>query len=128
MATSTTHDVPVISLYWIAGIAALLLLLIAGCAPAPYHSSYYDQAEMDDVEYLSAYGMWIYMPSYGSVWCPDVVAGWQPFYYGHWIWTADGWAWASYEPYGWLVYHYGFWGFRPDIAGGCPKYGCVGVL
>ena len=99
-----------------AGIAALLIL--SGCAPARYPSySYYDDtAGMDDVEYLSAYGEWIYLPAYGTVWSPDVVFGWQPFYHGHWVRTIDGWTWVSYEPYGWLVYHYGFWGYRPDIG------------
>ena len=67
-------------------------------------------------KYLATYGVWTYLPAYGMVWLPDVVVGWQPFYYGHWIWTVDGWAWTSYEPYGWLVYHYGYWGFEPGIG------------
>lgn len=100
----------------IAGMAALALILLPGCAPAGYQSSYYAQTEMDDVEYLASYGVWTYLPAYGMVWLPDVVVGWQPFYYGHWIWTVDGWAWTSYEPYGWLVYHYGYWGFEPGIG------------
>jgi hypothetical protein len=104
------------SLLVLAALSALALVLLSGCAPARYPSYYNEQAEIDDVEYLDSYGMWIYLPSYGMVWSPDVVLGWQPFYYGHWIWTADGWAWASYEPYGWLVYHYGFWGYLPDIG------------
>jgi len=116
MATKNTRAIPGRSFYVLAGIAALMVLLLAGCAPARYGSSHYDDTEMDDVEYLSSYGSWVYLPAYGMVWSPDVVAGWQPFYYGHWLRTADGWAWASYEPYGWLVYHYGFWGFRPDIG------------
>jgi hypothetical protein len=100
----------------LAGLVALALVSVTGCASNHYGSSYYDQAEMDDVEYLSSYGVWVYVPSFGMVWSPDVVPGWQPFYYGHWIWTSDGWAWASYEPYGWLVYHYGYWGFTPDFG------------
>ena len=100
----------------LAALSLPALMLISGCAPARHHSVYYDNGGMDDIEYLSSYGTWIYLPAYGMVWSPDVVLGWQPFYHGHWIWTVDGWAWASYEPYGWLVYHYGFWGYRTDIG------------
>lgn len=99
-----------------AGLITLTLLSLSGCAPSGYAPSYHDGDDIDDVEYLSSYGDWVYLPPYDTVWLPDVVMGWQPFYYGHWIWTIDGWAWVSYEPYGWLVYHYGFWGFRPDIG------------
>jgi len=116
MVTEMTHGLPRRALLVLAGLTALALVGLTGCAPARYQSSYYDQAGIDDVQYLSSYGEWVYIPSYGTVWSPDVVMGWQPFYYGHWIWTVDGWAWASYEPYGWLVYHYGFWGYRPDIG------------
>jgi hypothetical protein len=116
MRTERTHGLPRRTSLIIAGMTALALVFLSGCAPARYQSSYYDQAEIDDVEYLASYGVWIYMPSYGMVWSPDVVAGWQPFYYGHWMRTSDGWAWASYEPYGWLVYHYGYWGFEPEIG------------
>ena len=100
----------------IAAMMILVFVFLSGCAPSRYPSSYNDQAEIDDVEYLSSYGDWVYLPAFGTVWSPDVVIGWQPFYYGHWIQTIDGWTWASYEPYGWLVYHYGFWGYRPDIG------------
>ncbi len=70
----------------------------------------------DDVQFLAQYGDWINVSPYGMVWQPSVVEGWQPFYYGHWDYTEDGWAWVSYEPYGWLVYHYGYWDFQPGIG------------
>jgi hypothetical protein len=38
-----------------------------------------------------------------------VGVGWQPYTYGHWIWTSYGWMWVSYEPFGWATYHYGNW-------------------
>lgn len=116
MLTERVKRLPAKTSLLIAGMMALALVVLSGCAPARYPSYYNEQAEIDDVEYLASYGDWVYLPSYGMVWSPYVVLGWQPFYYGHWIWTVDGWAWASYEPYGWLVYHYGFWGYRPDIG------------
>ena len=100
----------------IAGLLALTFAGLGGCASTHSEPSYYAEEVTDDYEYLSYYGQWVYLPAFGSVWCPDVVYGWQPYYYGHWIWTGDYWAWTSYEPYGWLVYHYGFWGFTPDIG------------
>ena len=95
---------------------ALGLLCFLGCAPAVYVEPEPAYSGVDDVEYLSAYGEWIDVPSFGYVWRPFVVSDWQPFYYGHWVWTRDGWAWVSYEPYGWLVYHYGYWDYQPDIG------------
>ncbi|UCF06390.1 MAG: hypothetical protein JSV33_04995 [bacterium] len=98
------------------GLVALVMLFLTGCA-ATIHEQYRgDQMYVDNVQYLSAYGEWVDYPPYGVVWLPDVVSGWEPFYYGHWIWTGDGWAWTSYEPYGWLVYHYGYWGYEPGFG------------
>ena len=98
------------------GLFALVLIGLTGCASTMYRSGGSIQAEMDDVEYLSSYGDWVYIQPFGSVWRPAVIAGWAPYYYGHWIWTSAGWTWTSYEPYGWLVFHYGNWGYRPGIG------------
>lgn len=98
------------------GLTAAVLICLTGCASTLYQSSSNLQADVDDVQYLSSYGEWVQAPSYGMVWRPDVVSGWGPFYYGHWIWTSNGWAWTSYEPYGWLVFHYGFWGYEPGLG------------
>jgi hypothetical protein len=65
---------------------------------------------------LSQYGDWVRIDPFGVVWCPYVDASWQPFYDGRWIWTGDGWAWDSYEPFGDLVYHYGYWYRDPNIG------------
>jgi hypothetical protein len=116
MSTERINGSTRITLSVLAGLMTLALISLTGCAPNQYRSSYNGQTEMDDVQYLSSYGEWVYLPSFGTVWCPDVVPGWQPFYYGHWIMTSNGWAWTSYEPYGWLVYHYGFWGFTPEFG------------
>jgi hypothetical protein len=103
---------------WILPAVLILSLLpcITGCGTAVNQASGDGQPYIDDFEYLSAYGAWVVYEPYGDVWLPDVVAGWAPFYYGHWMWTADGWSWTSYEPYGWLVYHYGSWGHQPGLG------------
>jgi hypothetical protein len=88
----------------------------SGCVPASYETSADVQDTNDDVHYLAAYGTWQAVAPYGIVWCPNVVADWQPFSYGHWTWSYDGWAWVSYEPFGWLVYHYGNWYYSQDIG------------
>lgn len=93
------------------GLSIAALLYQFGCAPISY-DGFADTGEAgDDVEYLAAYGQWQDIPPFGMTWCPYAVSGWAPFYYGHWIWTHDGWAWVSYEPFGWLVYHYGYWDY-----------------
>jgi len=109
-------------------VAVLGLLWCAGCAPMVYEASaggyatqddyaaQDDYATQDDYDYLSYYGEWVQMPPYGMVWRPGVVAGWAPFYNGHWVWSNYGWAWVSYEPFGWLVYHYGYWNFNPGLG------------
>jgi hypothetical protein len=107
------------SLWKGAVLGALLcagLLVWSGCIPASYEGNAVSREPVNDVEYLADYGEWFSMPPYGSVWQPFAVADWTPFTYGHWIWTDDGWAWVSYEPFGWLVYHYGFWDFQPDVG------------
>ncbi len=90
------------------------LLIDSGCIPASYEGA--AQEPVNDVQYLESYGEWFEMPPYGIVWHPFVVWDWAPFSHGHWMWTNDGWAWVSYEPFGWLVYHYGFWDYRRDIG------------
>lgn len=93
------------------------LLAGSGCVPASYEEGERELAdEIGDVEYLARYGEWFEASPYGMVWQPFVVPGWTPFSHGHWLWTADGWAWVSYEPFGWLVCHYGFWDHRPEIG------------
>jgi hypothetical protein len=118
MVMCTVHAKKVsrgICLFFI-GLVTPGLLGLVGCASTAYQSSGSVSSEIDDGAYLSSYGEWFEVRPYGMVWRPYVVADWEPFYYGHWMWTADGWAWTSYEPYGWLVYHYGYWGYQPGIG------------
>jgi hypothetical protein len=66
---------------------------------------------------LASYGNWIDRPSYGWVWTPRAVStSWRPYQAGHWVWTDEGWAWISDEPYGWATYHYGRWYDDPEIG------------
>ncbi len=59
---------------------------------------------------LSPYGDWLFLAPYGRVWQPaGVTAEWRPYFHGEWIWTDEGWFWASDEPWGWATYHYGSW-------------------
>jgi hypothetical protein len=60
---------------------------------------------------LDAYGHWVFVPGYGSVWQPYYTsAGWAPYQAGRWVWEPYyGWTWVSYEPWGWAPYHYGRW-------------------
>jgi hypothetical protein len=59
---------------------------------------------------LSPHGEWIGMDGGTYAWRPvGVEAGWRPYNNGHWVWTDDGWYWASDEPWGWATYHYGRW-------------------
>ena len=100
-------------------LLACAVLFGPGCAPSvSAHSrvsaggDYY----AEDFEFLAQYGEWMGVPPYGVVWSPYVDRSWAPFYDGRWLWTSDGWAWDSYEPFGDLVYHYGYWYYDNDIG------------
>ncbi len=102
-------------------VGLLILISFVGmqCATTGYHrTSVGVQVEYNSGHsgYLAGYGEWIVVEPYGTVWVPYVSYGWQPFYYGYWVWTGYEWAWVSYEPYGWLVYHYGYWDYQPGIG------------
>jgi hypothetical protein len=81
-----------------------------------YDQDYRDYpAEMDIsyfYDYLSPHGIWISYSPYGYVWVPRHVSWrWRPYTNGRWIWTDDGWTWASYDEWGWIPFHYGRWGW-----------------
>ena len=71
------------------GLWTLSLFCLTGCATTGRQPFGGTQSYVDDFEYLSAYGQWVDYPQYGVVWLPDVVPDWEPFNYGHWIWTND---------------------------------------
>ena len=59
---------------------------------------------------LAPYGEWISVGTDVYGWRPlHVAVDWRPYAQGRWIWTDDGWYWASDEPWGWAAYHYGRW-------------------
>ena len=59
---------------------------------------------------LSPYGTWIDYPNYGHVWNPHVNGDFRPYSTnGHWVSSAEGWAWASDYSWGWAPFHYGRW-------------------
>jgi|GEM_PF-1217969 len=85
------------------------------------NSEGYSQPPMEyNIDELNEYGQWLEISPYGRVWQPSVVSDWEPFQYGHWLYSDNNWAWISYEPFGWVVYHYGYW--YDDV-----KYGWVWV-
>lgn len=88
-------------------------LTLAGC----FTTSTINQSGTDEtVTYqtfydgLSPYGTWIDYPTYGHVWSPGVDGDFRPYATnGHWVYTEDGWAWASDYAWGWAPFHYGRW-------------------
>ena len=65
---------------------------------------------------MGDYGTWVSMQPFGSVWRPDVAAGWRPYQYGHWSYTQYGNTWQGYEPWAWAGYHYGNWVFNQQYG------------
>jgi hypothetical protein len=61
-------------------------------------------------------GHWQNGGTVGFVWVPRVVAGWQPYSNGQWVWTAYGWTWVPYERWGWAPFHYGRWDFSDSMG------------
>jgi hypothetical protein len=100
-------------------VIALAAAFAAGCVvaqttPAPPPGA----VAVDPFEpSLAPYGEWIAIAPYGRVWRPlRVAAGWRPYLHGYWVWTDDGWFWASEEPWGWATYHYGRWHLDPTFG------------
>jgi len=60
---------------------------------------------------FDAYGTWGSEPSYGSVWYPQVSAGWAPYSDGYWsAYGSYGWFWVGPTVWSWPTHHYGRWG------------------
>lgn len=101
----------------ILSICTGLLILVALCSSsAVANVSISVGVNTGNFSVLANYGDWVSVPSYGQVWHPWAVATWQPMVHGQWVWTPQGWMWASYEPFGWVVYHYGYWDFNPSVG------------
>lgn len=71
--------------------------------PEADYSMFYDD--------LSPHGQWLDVDGYGYAWQPAVASRstWRPYVDGRWVWSDQGWAWDSPEPFGWACYHYGRW-------------------
>lgn len=98
-----------------------LLLFLCGAGAAPRRAA--AQAEGVAVSFevfesgLAPYGEWVVAGSYGRVFRPAGVApDWRPYTQGEWVWTVEGWFWASDEPWAWAAYHYGRWIFDPWLG------------
>ncbi len=66
-------------------------------------------------------GDWEQDPQMGSVWYPQVAAGWAPYRYGQWAWVGPwGWSWIDNAPWGFTPFHYGRWTHRGSRWGWVP--------
>jgi hypothetical protein len=71
-------------------------------APEVSYQNFYDA--------LSPYGEWINNPEYGYVWMPNAGPDFRPYATnGNWVYTDEGWTWASDYSWGWAPFHYGRW-------------------
>jgi hypothetical protein len=94
-------------------IAMAITIVISGCGS----SSALSQSELSGTityqtfyDNLSPYGTWIDYPNYGHVWNPRIDGDFRPYATnGHWVSSAEGWAWASDYNWGWAPFHYGRW-------------------
>lgn len=90
-------------------VAALLVPRTESTAQPGYNINY--QTFYDA---LSPYGDWIYDPSYGYVWAPQVYDDFRPYYSaGRWVMTDFGNTWVSDYDWGWAPFHYGRWTYSP---------------
>jgi hypothetical protein len=96
---------------------------------------------------LAPYGTWIQVGGLGWCWRPDSAIAlnpdWRPYYdMGQWVYTDNGWYWASDYAWGDIPFHYGRWVRQgglgwlwvPDYTWGpswvmwrqAPADGCIG--
>jgi hypothetical protein len=89
----------------------------------------YVSQDVVGAEDLDDNGRWQNVPEYGQVWVPNgVVAGWQPYRYGHWTWISPwGWTWVDDAPWGYAPFHYGRWVMVGGYWGWTPGPVVVGV-
>jgi hypothetical protein len=66
---------------------------------------------------LSPYGRWILAEDSRWYWQPTVAVAtptWRPYWdNGHWVYSEQGWYWASDYPWGGIAFHYGRWHLHP---------------
>ena len=98
---------------------AVVLLMIAVSTSSAHYLPHGSVGVSFNVFYssLGAHGDWIPIDGGIYAWRPvGVAVGWRPYTVGRWVWTDDGWYWASDEPWGWAAYHYGRW-YYDDFYG-----------
>lgn len=92
-------------------IVLLSLLLVLGTALASAHARvsvgvsfgiFYSSLDPYGEWITIGHGLYGWRPAHGN-------PSWRPYHHGRWVWTDDGWYWASDEPWAWAVYHYGRW-------------------
>jgi hypothetical protein len=72
---------------------------------------------------LAAYGTWQPTPAYGTVWYPEVAAGWMPYRDGRWVYLQPwGWTWVDNANWGFAPFHYGRWVMVGDRWAWAPVY------
>ncbi|MGH7081966.1 MAG: DUF6600 domain-containing protein, partial [Acetobacteraceae bacterium] len=100
----------------------LLGSLIASAPPRPQIAPPPEVAEMTGGASLAAYGTWSNVPQYGTIWYPNVAAGWAPYRDGYWSYVPPwGWTWVDADPWGFAPFHYGRW---VEVG---PRWGWVPV-
>jgi len=78
--------------------------------PPPSPASSPEVSYQNFYDALSPYGEWINNPEYGYVWMPNVGPDFKPYSTnGNWVYTDEGWTWASNYSWGWAPFHYGRW-------------------
>ncbi|WP_229367883.1 DUF6600 domain-containing protein [Fibrisoma limi] len=101
-------------------ISATTTMAQSGYDPWGYNEPSYNQPGYgqpygqpgDFYDALSPHGQWVQTPEYGTVWIPNVEAGFQPYgTNGHWVVTEFGNTWVSDYDWGWAPFHYGRWYF-----------------
>ena len=70
---------------------------------------------------LSRWGRWDEDATYGWIWYP-LDPDFRPYTDGWWVYTTEGWAFESDEPWAWAVYHYGRWVPMPQGWAWIPGY------
>ncbi|MCL1908562.1 MAG: FecR domain-containing protein [Holophagaceae bacterium] len=61
---------------------------------------------------LDGHGEWVRIVDVGWCWRPILsVAGWRPYWRGHWGAYRGGMTWVSYDPFGYVTHHHGRWGW-----------------
>jgi hypothetical protein len=82
----------------------------------PYGDTYGRLPRISFYDMMGQYGTWVNAYPFGRAWRPYVYYDWQPFTYGHWVYTQYGPTWIGYEPWAWAAYHYGNWIWTPQYS------------